>query len=363
MGTALALLGLLLLAYRLTPRAAAWRRPVVTEPKKWPLVSIIVPARDEAANLPRLLGSLRSLDYPHTEILVVDDCSTDDTASVAEREGARLIRGRALPEKWRGKQWACWQGAYHARGDLFLFTDADTNHEPDSLKRAVQDLVGSGSAMLSALPFHEAKDLWERLLGPFHLLLLAMTAPFGRPREGRVFAIGQYLLMTRQAYRSLGGHSAVRNHAVEDLPLANLCLFQKQPYRLYPAQAGEAPLFRVRMYTSFGDFLAGWRRNFRAGFTETTPIAGLEMVLFAAAITGGGHFTATWMTALVMLATMVVFALRQRASGNFHVAGAVLAPLVLVVFCYVSILAFFDLVFRRKLAWKGRAYAVAARSV
>lgn len=363
MGTVLALLGLALLAYRLTPRAAAWRRPITTEPKKWPLVSIIVPARDEAANLPRLLGSLKSLDFPATEIIVVDDCSTDDTAKVAEREGARVIRGRALPEKWRGKQWACWQGAYHAQGDLFLFTDADTDHAPDSLKRAVQDLVGSGASMLSAMPYHEAKDLWERLLGPFHLLLLAMTAPFGRPRKGRVFAIGQYLLLTRQAYRALGGHSAVRDRAVEDLPLANHCLQQKQPYRLYPTQAGEAPLYRVRMYASFGGFLAGWRRNFRAGFTETTPLAGLEMILFAAAITGGGEFTASLVTALVMLGTMVVFAYRQRAIGNFHVAGAVLAPFVLVVFCYVSALAFFDLVLKRKLAWKGRAYAVAARSV
>jgi glycosyltransferase involved in cell wall biosynthesis len=318
-----------------------------------PRVSIVVPARNEAARLPDLLRSLEKLDYPDYEVIVVDDCSTDGTAAVVESFGARLVSGNERPPGWAGKQWACFQGASIAVGDVLLFTDADTVHTPNSLTDAVSFLKRSGAAMISSLPYHDANTWWERLLGPFHVLLLAVTAPFGTPRPGRVYAIGQYLMLTRAAYAALGGHASVKGEFVEDLPLANLCLERGLRYRVYHG----ARLFSVRMYDSLGEFVRGWRRNFRAGIRGSSALAPVEMTLMIAALTGGGKMLATpWSAALVASSVFVLLG-RQRDLGRFSWCGPVLFPFALALLCWVSLLAAGDMLFRRKLYWKGRAYA------
>lgn len=338
--TAFAWLGLLLLVARMMPRGRAFMLP---EGSARPPVSVIVPARNEEHNLPRLLASLAALDYPDVEVVVVDDCSEDRTAVVAESFGARVIRGRPLPEGWKGKQWACWQGAEAARGDLLLFTDADTEHAPKGLARAVDDLLGSGAGASTALPFHDAVTLWEKLLGSFHVMLIALTNPYGTPRCGRVFAIGQYLLFTRTAYEAVGGHAAVRAATVEDLPIANACLRAGIAWRVFP----EDGVFAVRMYRTFAEFVAGWRRNFRAGLGESSVWAPVEVAAFAAAL----------VTFWPMIGMIVFTAWRQRGLGRFSVWGAVFSLGGLAVFSVVTGLAVFDKVFRRDLRWKARAYA------
>ncbi len=348
----LAWYGLALLVWRMTPRRA---RALALPDGPLPLVSIIVPARNEARTLPRLLDSLRALDYPRYEVLVVDDGSTDETARVAAAHGARVVPGQPLAAGWKGKQWACWQGVALARGDVYLFTDADTAHAADSLGRAVQFLQASGADMLSALPFHDCFSAWERLLGPFHVMLLALTAPYARPKAGRVFAIGQYLLTTKAAYGALGGHAAVRAEAVEDVPLANLCLAAGRAFRVFPGER----LFSVRMYATPMAFVHGWRRNVRAGLAASTWLAPLEMTAFAAALTGGGQLLHTPWAALPPLGALLFFAWRQRRLGDFHGLGAPLGAVNLAVFCLVTALAVFDLVFRRPLRWKGRTYSAA----
>lgn len=350
---ALAWFGLVLLVWRMTPR----QPPQLAMPEgTFPLVSIIVPARNEEANLPRLLRSLKALDYPQAEILVIDDCSTDQTAAVAVAGGARVVQGQTLPPGWKGKQWACWQGVQHAAGELLLFTDADTAHGVGSLSAAVRFLRAADADMVTALPFHDCITLWEKLLGPFHILLLALTAPYARPRRGRVFAIGQYLLTTKEGYTAIGGHEAVRSELVEDLPLANACLAAGRIFRVVPQQG----LYRVRMYPTFGGFVQGWRRNFRAGLSASTGLAPLEMIAFAAALTGGGQLLAAPWVAPVPVLAVIFITWRQRRLGDFHWLGALLAPVSLAIFCLVTGLAVGDALLRRDLLWKGRAYSAVA---
>ncbi|MBM4253499.1 MAG: glycosyltransferase [Deltaproteobacteria bacterium] len=351
--------GLVLFAMRLLPWRQLFRAKVTPpEPSVWPRVTVIVPARNEEAHLPRLLSSLAVLDYPDYEVIVIDDRSTDGTAAIAATfDRVKVVAGVDRPEhrRWGGKQWACHQGAAVATGDILLFTDADTEHYPDSVRRAVAQLLSSGAGLLSALPYHANPSLWEQLLGPFQLLIIALTAPFAPPRPRRLFVIGQYLMFRREAYLAIGGHEAVAGDFAEDLPLANLMVASGHLIHVYRGPN----LFSVRMYASITEFVRGWRRNFRSGFIYASPLAGLWATWMIIGITGGMRAD---LGGLVVMGLGGLFiAWRQRALGRFRLIGAWLWPLSIGLFTWATLLAISDLVLRRDMVWKGRAYGAGGR--
>jgi len=348
----LASLGLILLIYRMWPRRF---RPCMYEPAGWPLVSVIVPARNEENVLGRLLDSLDQLDYPHYEVIVVDDCSEDATAAIARRHKVRLICGQERPSTWNGKQWACHQGALAARGSYLLFTDADTVHHSTSLRRAMVEMLKSGAHGFTTLPSHESPRFWERLCGPFHVLLLAVTNPYGKPRPGQVFAIGQYLIFERRFYDRIGGHVRVRADWVEDIPLAEAVLAEKGRWQVYTGP----DIFTVRMYESLGDFVRGWRRNFRAGMGYSYWGSSLEITLFIAAAVGGGRLNEGYSWLIIVLTALVIVR-AQKKLGRFSVWGVIFMPFSLMLFCSISVLAVYDRLFKRPMNWKNRAYPVEA---
>ena len=196
-----------------------------------PAVSVIVPARNEAHNIGACVGSIVASDYPDFELIVVDDQSHDGTGARARGIGrgraTRLlvVDGEPVPPGWFGKQWACWQGAREARGDLMLFTDADTVHGSGLLARAVAELDTTGGDALTVIGRQTMVSFWEQLVQPQVFLLLALRYPrMGVPLPARrwrsAIANGQYLLFRRDAYQEIGGHAAVRYEAAEDLRLA-----------------------------------------------------------------------------------------------------------------------------------------------
>jgi glycosyltransferase involved in cell wall biosynthesis len=321
--------------------------------KSKPLVSIIVPARNEEHVLPDLLQSLKRIDYPALEIIVVDDCSSDSTSKIAEEYGCRVVSGQPRPGGWNGKQWACHQGFLASNGEILIFTDADTVHLADSVDEMLNFLDRGNLDMSSALPFHDCRTVWEKLMGPFHLLLIMVTAPFAVPRRKRVFAVGQYLVFRRQSYLSMGGHAAVRQCWVEDLPLANLAISSRLRYQLFT----DKPLHKVRMYPDLKSFIAGWRRNFRAGLGDSSYLAPAEIALLILAFTGGWGFGSTWISLMLMVSTVCVAMALQRRHGSFSNLGPILFGFSLVIFCYVTLLAAIDMVFRRNAKWKGRSFA------
>lgn len=252
----------------------AWRRDADAEP---PFVSVIVPARNEARNIAACLESLAAQEYPAFEIIVVDDRSDDGTgerARAVEPGNARELRvvsGRPRPDDgWFGKPWACVQGAKEARGELLLFTDADTRHAPDLLGRALAGLREDGAAALSALGRQEMRGFWERLVQPHVFLLLGMRyrrldRPIDPDREDDAILNGQHILVARSVYEAVGGHEAVKGEVVEDLRLAQELV--RGGHRITLRGAEES--LTTRMYESLGGIMEGWTKNLAVGARQS----------------------------------------------------------------------------------------------
>lgn len=217
-----------------------------------PSLSIVIPARNEAANLPTLLGSLQSLCYQGpVQIVVVDDGSDDGTGAVAASYGAEVVRLEGPPPGWSGKTYACHRGAARARGEWLLFTDADTWHAPSGPGRAVTLARANGWDGLSLFLAQVCNGTADRLA-----LMVAHAGYFVGLSDPEGSLNGQYLLLRRVAYEESGGFSAVRREVTEDLALGHL--LAEQGYRV-PLLRGE-DAGEVHMYRNLGQMWLGLAR-------------------------------------------------------------------------------------------------------
>ncbi|HKU63338.1 MAG TPA: glycosyltransferase family 2 protein [Gemmatimonadales bacterium] len=247
-----------------------------TPPVSDGLVSVIIPARNESAVIETVLTSVLGTAYQPIEVLVVDDRSTDDTAArVAELARAdarlRLVPGAELPAGWYGKPWACLQGYRAARGELLLFTDADTRHEPELLGRAVGARRDTGADLLTVAPHQRCETFWERIVMPQIWILLGLRYHPDRVNHARrsrdVIANGQFILMPRTSYEAFGTHEAVRGEVAEDLALAQTVV--RGGGRLHFAFAER--LMETRMYHGLGPLVEGWSKNVYLGGRRSFP--------------------------------------------------------------------------------------------
>jgi chlorobactene glucosyltransferase len=237
-------------------------------------VSIIVPARNESTTIANLVRSILSTSYQPFELLVVDDRSTDDTAAIVnsfDDERVRLICGEELPDGWYGKPWACYQGYRAAKGEILLFTDADTRHSPDLLGHAVGALMQEGADLVTISPLQRCITFWERVIMPQIWLLLALRyhppAVNRSRRERDVIANGQFILVSREAYVKAGTHTAVRHEVAEDLALAQT--FLRHGLKLHFAFAER--LMETRMYQNLPQLVEGWSKNIYLGGRRSFP--------------------------------------------------------------------------------------------
>jgi chlorobactene glucosyltransferase len=239
------------------------------------MVSFIIPARNESRTIRNVIQSLFRSTYQAFEVLVVDDRSTDDTATLvrgfASDPRLRLLSGEELPPGWYGKPWACFQGYRVARGDLLLFTDADTTHHPELLERAVGALLTQRADLLTVSPRQRCITFWERIVMPqiWYLLALRYTPrSVNRARRPRdVIANGQFILTSRTAYETAGTHEAVRQEVAEDLALAQAYL--GKGLKLHFAFAER--LMETRMYEGLSSLIEGWSKNIYLGGRRSFP--------------------------------------------------------------------------------------------
>ena len=358
------------------------RRPrlrTYAEARHGPLVSIIIPARNEAANLGPLLASLAQTTYVNREVIVVDDRSTDGTGDIVRAMRDRtdgwlhLVEGADLPEGWYGKPWACWQGYRAAKGDVLLFTDADTRHEPDLLGRSIAALEDQKADLLTILPEQTLGSFWERAVMPHMLFMLAMryvTAVVNRTRNPRnVVANGQYIMMPRASYDAIGGHEAVKHEVVEDLRLAQHVVAAKR--KLFVTHAEE--FMRTRMYRSLRGIMEGWTKNVAIGSGYSVhPVFGSMVpwlivafsvamwlippgILLAEAFGEVPDRLVTWAlgATILSLAFWMLTNVRMRVPPLYSLIYPVGAIVVAIIVGRSALRG-------RRVVWKGREYGVPA---
>jgi glycosyltransferase involved in cell wall biosynthesis len=314
-------------------------------------LSILIPARNEAHNLPYLLESLSPAQKEGVTILVIDDQSTDGTGDIGERFGIMTYRTDPKPDGWSGKNWACQQGYDHLKNQqkmtkYILFTDADTTHHPEAVKTSLEWLHKCAADVLTARPYHRNPQFWEQLLGPFYLLISFITnAKNPHPSPQRFFSIGQYLLFRSDAYEAIGGHQAIRTELAEDLAIAKNCFLRGQKFVVHP----NADLYTTRMYASKDAFFGGWQRNFRLGLKQTHWLTAVEVILVIGALMKPPTFWHYSLGAFLM-------GWFQTKEGRFHWLGALLYPISLMAFILVSLTAIITSTQRKPIYWKAREY-------
>ena len=305
-------------------------------------VSVVIPARNEERNLPTLLRSLASQPVKPHEIIVMDDRSTDRTAEVARQFGATVTTSKPLAEDWRGKTWACHQGAEAATGDLLLFVDADTWFEPDGLAHI---LTGYTGGALSVGPYHAVRKLYEELSLFFNFNMTVGTVPYG--------LFGQMLLVDRESYRRVGGHEIVKGRILENFRLAEQFRAAGIPVRSVTGRG----VFSFRMYPNgLRELVEGWTKGFASGAGQMARgtlllIVGWMIGLMLAPL--GWLVAGDWLWwGVAYLLCAVQVAWLSRLVGAFRWFTAVLYPLPLIFFFLVF--AWSVLRSGKQVHWKGR---------
>jgi glycosyltransferase involved in cell wall biosynthesis len=248
------------------PTFSAQREPAaaVLEPAAGARISAIVPARNEEAAIE---GCVRSLArQPEiAEILVVNDQSTDRTSEIVrglmeQIPNLRLLEAGEIPGGWLGKNYAVWEGAKHAVGEWLLFTDADAELRNGATARALRTAEETGAALVSFSPEQVTGTWYEKALIPFVYCRLSKYFSYDQvndPKSGIAAANGQFLMIRREVYQTIGGHESVAGEVLEDVALARQV--KAAGYRIWFGPG--AGVVRTRMYRSFGEMSEGWKKN------------------------------------------------------------------------------------------------------
>ncbi len=338
-----------------------------------PLISVLIPARNEEVNIRTCLESLRRQDYPSLEILVLDDASTDGTADIvagvaAEDRRVRLLRGQPLPSGWAGKPFACHQLAKEARGSWLLFTDADTVHAPSALRRVLSTAIHSGAALISGFPHQQTTSIWQKMAIPilFYFMLLCWMPLWWLQRSRRTLpsvVIGQFMFFSAQEYRSIGGHEAVKSRILEDVWLGRE--MARHDYRQLTLDL--SPLVSCQMYREFGtmwDGLTRWLYVVASlSIFAFIGLMGVVLLLFLMPFLWLAHGLLLAQPAfgwqvLVMLQVAILYLARFLAGRRFSQSksSVILHPIGMAFLLLVCLYASYRHLRGAGIRWKGRVY-------
>jgi hypothetical protein len=348
-------------------------------PEEPPLVSLVVPARNEARSIERCVASALASDYPRLEVIVVDDHSSDGTGEIVRAMAERDARLRVavpapLPLGWFGKQWACASGASVARGSILGFMDADTWQSPDLVTRVVNAIAARGADLLSVAGTQELGSFWERLVQP--QIFSVMLQRFGGTEivshsrfASQKIANGQCIWLTRDAYDALGGHAAVRDKVAEDLAFAQHAFRSGRRVALV---LGLRQL-STRMYTSLRELVEGWGKNLYAGGRDAMPFGAIGRAIYplllvtpalfglgpplALALALAGVLGPAWLLwSAIATSANLVWWLLVYAWLRLSPLYALLHPLGAAAMLYIAVGA---IARGRRVRWKEREYRAA----
>jgi chlorobactene glucosyltransferase len=337
-----------------------------------PMVSIVIPARNEERRIEPAVRSHLAQNYSDFEVIVVDDESTDSTGAIltalaGEDPRLRVVTGREPPPGWLGKPHALWLGAREARGRILLFADADVIYHPDALALSVGFLEASEADLLCLLPRIETVGFWESVLMPY-LLNAFFLAPGFLTNCDRVRGMaaggGAGNLVRRGAYDRAGGHAAIRESVIDDIHLA--LRVKKAGLRTRTVRAEDH--VSVRMYQGFREICDGFTKNVAYAFSGPFGLAfavhnvvGIVLTISPVAVLLGALMgwpvpaPDLWLAA----AAYGAFVIPQAAlalSLRYPIWPSATHPIMAAVWAGIICRSFYQRIVRRRLTWRGREF-------
>lgn len=353
-------------------------------PEEPPLISVCVPARNEARNIGRCVEALLAQTYPNFEIIVLDDCSTDATSEILQnlakvanlrKVPINILNGSELPPGWAGKPHALTQAAAAARGEWLCFVDADTFVTPDALAAVYAKAVETKADLFTIMTKQIMLTFWERAILP--LVMTALSVGFSPrkvndPNRKDAIANGQFIFIKRAVYEAVGGHAAIKGSIVEDKDMATLV--KSSGCRLVIADGQKVA--STRMYTSLPEMWEGWTKNIYLGLRDdrgllllgvfgaflafTTALLLPAWVLWGVYLTGAGgdlEGSVVLIEAILLWGYMIFW--RGVASRGMDIPlwYALTTPLGAGVFAAMMLTSAWKVLSGAGVTWKGRRYA------
>ncbi len=370
---------ILLVFFNLQNNLRSIRKPPAEGPlpPELPPVSILVPARNEERNIERCVSSLLAQDYPAKEVIVLDDDSSDRTASIVEEMAARdrtlsLVRGKPLPPGWIGKNYACHQLSQLAHGEWLLFTDADTVHASNSVSASLRAAIEEEVDFLSLIPHIVTLSFWEKVLLPvipFGLLAfwpLALMNSIPHPRAA--MALGPFMLVKREAYIRAGGYEAIRDNIVDDIALAREV--KRAGGRV--AIMDGTDLVSVRFYRSFREIWYGLSKSIFGALDYSFTTAALYFIagwclfiypyfqVFQSLTFKEFHFLSFWVPSFQIALAWIM---HYKVARRFRLSSftPLFSGLTVALTLFMIVNSVRCSLTGKGLAWKGRYYNVGVR--
>jgi chlorobactene glucosyltransferase len=349
-----------------------WKCPKLrpAQLKEAPLLSVLVPARNEENNIERCLRSLFAQDYPQLHIVVVDDASTDQTPVILERlakEDKRLevLQGRPLPKGWTGKNNALVHGLSKVKGEFVLFLDADVVLQPGAISAAFAAMRQYNAAFLTLWPRQEVKTFWEKAVQPvivaMNIALSTLQRLYMPPFPEALSAWGPFILVERSAYEKIGGHEAIAGEIAEDYVL--YLNFRKAGFRTVMLDG--TAFVSVRMYDSLGGIWEGWSKNLFPGLLRSyvlTLLAATGIFFFTVSpfilLLAGMSEGRAWLVgpSLALIVLLVIIGYLMRSHTSLKQSWLAVNPLGGLVFIGTLLNSALRHTLGTGVTWKGRQY-------
>lgn len=328
-----------------------------------PLISVIIPARDEERTIERTVLAFLAQTYRNLELIVVDDRSTDGTAAILERIAAsdsrlRVIRGEEMPPGWLGKPWALHQGSRRASGEIFLFVDADIIYAPRAVAGAYAAMQRADVPMMTLLPKFVMEGFWENVAIPMLGMMVLSFSPLWLANRTRIPLLGigggTGNMIRRADYEAIGGHEALKASVVDDVSLGRLV--RRHGRRTMAFRADD--LVSLRIYHGAREIIGGFTKNMFAVLGRSyiwTVVASVFSVIFHVL-----PFVLALLGDPIALAVVAIIAATRVLlfrSLEYPLSYAILAhPLMILFWTWIFLRSMWLTGVRRRLVWRGRSY-------
>ncbi|MCH2403855.1 MAG: glycosyltransferase [Nitrososphaerales archaeon] len=334
-----------------------------------PLISIIIPARNEKLNILRCLESIQKQTYSNFEVIVVDDNSTDDTYHIANQfcqnnDRFSLLKLNNDDKTWVGKNRACHEGSKISNGSLLLFIDADTEHQTHSIKSSLSYMQNSNLDVFTMFPQLTCSDFWGKLILPILISMInILYSPLllNSKSTSIAYLVGGFILIKKQIYDDVGGHESVKSSFVEDKSLGER--LKKSGYNLKLIRSGD--FVTTYSNTGFTNNIDAVQRATSASFIESHLFLGLISIFLAFIGLVLPYFLIFFVTSLEILYSVLILLtitfmgisyLIEFVDINHSKLYILFQPITNLIFFYCMILSVFKIYSNSSFIWRGRAY-------